>query len=278
MSHDGGGNEFVPHPIQTAGAAQQIAEQIRVGILRGQLRPGHRLPSEADMAAEYSVSRGTIRETMKLLSASQLVESSRGAGGGTFVRMPEPGRVAATLGDAVALWFSAGSTTLKEINDARVWIELGCVRFAAGARTDEDLAAIRATVEAMEEPGVELEPMLEIDLRFHVAVSRAAHNAALELAMSAIHLVRPFSNTMLMPYLSVPVIAAQHRAIYEAIEAGDASAAEAAHSLHMAHLDETRARALEERGAVDVPVTDLLEEAHPAFEAIREQILAPRRP
>ena len=45
----------------------------------------------------------------------------------------------------------------------------------------------------------------------------------------------------------------------------------------MAHLDETRARALEERGAVDMPVTDLLEEAHPAFEAIREQILAPRR-
>ena len=80
MSHDGGGNEFVPHPIQTAGAAQQIAEQLRVGILRGQLRPGDRLPSEADMAAEYSVSRGTIRETMKLLSASQLVESSRGAG------------------------------------------------------------------------------------------------------------------------------------------------------------------------------------------------------
>ena len=181
------------------------------------------------MAAEYSVSRGTIRETMKLLSASQLVESSRGAGGGTFVRLPEPGRVAATLGETVALWFSAGSTTLKEINDARVWIELGCVRFAAGARTDADLAAIRATVEAMEAPGVELEQMLEIDIRFHVAVSRAAHNAALELAMSAIHLVRPFSNTMLMPYLSVPVIAAQHRAIYEAIEAGDADAAEAAH-------------------------------------------------
>jgi GntR family transcriptional repressor for pyruvate dehydrogenase complex len=269
-------SEFVPQPIQTTGAAQQIAEQIRVGILKGQLRPGHRFPSEADMAADYSVSRGTIRETMKLLSASQLVESSRGAGGGTFVRLPEPGRVATTLGETVALWFSAGSTSLKEINDARAWIELGCVRFAATAATEADLAAVREAVEAMEAPGVELEQMLAIDIQFHVAVSRAAHNAALELAMSAIHLVRPYSNTMLMPYLDVATIAAQHRAIYKAIAAGDVMAAEAAHERHMAHLDETRRRALEERDVADLPVTDLLEEAHPAFEAIRERIL--RRP
>lgn len=269
-----GENAFVPRPIQTTTAAQQIAEQIRVGILKGQLQPGQRLPSEADLAAEYSVSRGTIRETMKLLSATQLVESSRGAGGGTFVRLPEPGRVAATLGDTIAMWFSAGSVTLKEINDARAWIELGCVRFAAAARSARDLEAIRATVDAMEEPGIDLEQMLAIDLRFHVAISRAAHNAGLELAMSAIHLVRPFSNTMLMPHLSIAAVADQHRAIFAGIEAGDVAAAEAAFDRHMAYLDDARRRALSEQGADDVPVAALLSEAHPAFEAIREQVIA----
>jgi DNA-binding GntR family transcriptional regulator len=64
---------FLPRPITTTSAAQQIAEQIRAAILRGQLPPGHRLPSESDLAAEYAVSRGTIRETMKLLSAAGLV-------------------------------------------------------------------------------------------------------------------------------------------------------------------------------------------------------------
>lgn len=270
-----GENAFVPQPIQTTTAAQQIAEQIRIGILKGQLRPGQRLPSEADLAAEYAVSRGTIRETMKLLSAKELVESSRGAGGGTFVRLPEPGRVAATLGDTIAMWFSAGSVTLKEINDARAWIERGCVRFAATARTDRDLDDLRRTVEAMEAPGIDLEQMLAIDLQFHVAVSRAAHNAGLELAMSAIHLVRPFSNTMLMPYLSIEAVASQHRAIYEGIVAADVDAAEAAFERHMRYLDDTRSRALSEQGAEDVPVADLLSEAHPAFEAIREQVIAP---
>lgn len=270
-----GENVFVPRPIETSTAAQQIAEQIRVGILKGQLRPGQRLPSEADLAAEYAVSRGTIRETLKLLSATQLVESSRGAGGGTFVRLPEPGRVTATLGDSIAMWFSAGSVTLKEINEARAWIELGCVRFATRARTDADLATIRAAVEAMEAPGVELEQMLAIDLDFHVAISRAAHNAGLELAMSAIHLVRPFSNTMLMPHLDISVIAEQHRAIYEALAAGDQPAAVAAFEDHMDHLAEARRRALEDQGADDVPIADLLSEAHPAFEAIRERIITP---
>lgn len=269
-----GENAFVPRPIQTTTAAQQIAEQIRVGILKGQLTPGQRLPSEADLATEYAVSRGTIRETIKLLSAAQLLESSRGAGGGTFVRLPEPGRVAATLGDTIAMWFSAGSVTLKEINDARAWIELGCVRFAATARTERDLEAIRTTVAAMEAPGIDLEQMLAIDLQFHVAVSRAAHNAGLELAMSAIHLVRPFSNTMLMPHLSIEAVASQHRAIFEGIEAADVEAAEAAFARHMAYLDGARRRALSEQGADDVPVADLLTEAHPAFEAIREHVIA----
>ncbi len=270
-----GENVFVPRPIETSTAAQQIAEQIRVGILRGQLRPGQRLPSEAELASEYSVSRSTIRETLKLLAATQLVESSRGAGGGTFVRLPEPGRVAATLGETIAMWFSAGTVTLKEINDARAWIELGCVRFAAAARSERDLDAIRATVEAMEQAGIDLERMLAIDLQFHVAVSRAAHNAGLELAMSAIHLVRPFSNTMLMPHLSIAAVAEQHRAIFAGIEAGDVAASEAAFQRHMGYLDEARARALAEHGADDVPVAALLSEAHPAFEAIRDYVLAP---
>ena len=44
---------------------QQIADAIRASILSGDLAAGHRLPSEVDLADEYGVSRGTVRETMK---------------------------------------------------------------------------------------------------------------------------------------------------------------------------------------------------------------------
>ncbi len=273
MADDPAGNSFVARPIQTTGAAKQIADQIRTGILLGQLPPGCRLPSEAELAAEFAVSRGTIRETMKLLSAAQLVESTRGASGGTFVRLPEPGTAAATMGDAIALWFNAGSTSLAEVNDAREWIERGCVVMAARNRNGADLEAIRAAVEAMEAPGLGMDDMLELDIDFHAAVSRAAHNAVMELAMNAIHLVRPYTNTMLLPVLEIETIAEQHRTIYEGIRGGDVPAARAAFDAHMAHLDDMREQALADRRPEDVRIAALSSEAHPQVERIRARLL-----
>jgi len=272
-------SQFVPRPITTTSAAQQIAEQIRLGILRGELPPGQRLPSEAELATEFAVSRGTIRETMKLLSAQRLVEATRGAAGGTFVRLPEPVDVAAAMGDTITLWFNAGSTSVAEVNDAREWIERACTIMAARHRTEAELESIRAAVEAMEAPGIEMDEMLEIDIDFHVAVSRAAHNAVLELAMNAIHIVRPYTNTMIMPLLSIPTIAQQHRAIFEAIAVCDEERARAAFDIHVAHLEEVRQRALADRRAEEVPVSELTHEAHPDVERIRARILGrPPRP
>jgi GntR family transcriptional repressor for pyruvate dehydrogenase complex len=260
---------FVAKPITTRSAAEQIAEQIRMAILRGQLEPGARLPSELDLAGDYGVSRGTIRETMKLLSAAQLVEATRGASGGTFVRLPEADRVAALIGESITLWFNAGSTSLAEVSAAREWIERGCVLQAAAHATDEQIAAIREQVEAMELPGIDLDEMLAIDIEFHGAVSRAAANAILELAMTAIHSVRPWTNTMLLPHLQVQPIAEQHRAIYEGIAAHDRDEAEAAFDRHMEYLAHVRERALADAREEDIRIAALSDEAHPALERLR---------
>jgi len=267
------GRGFAPRPITTASAASQIAEQLRTAIMRGDLQPGHRLPSELELAAEYAVSRGTIRETMKILSSAQLVETSRGAAGGTFVRVPEPGSVAAAMGDTISLWFAAGSTTLAEVNAARSWIERGCVMLATVNRDEDDLEALRRAVEAMEVPGITMDDMLAIDIDFHVAISRAAHNAVLELAMNAVHLVRPYTNTMLLPHLSIDAVARQHRAIYEAVRALDEAAAAAAFEAHMSYLTVLREQALADQRAEDVPIGTLQSEAHPEIERIRARVL-----
>jgi len=266
-------SRFVPHPITTMGAAQQIAEQIRLGIMRGELAPGERLPRELELAAEYSVSRGTIRETMKLLAAQHLVESTRGASGGTFVRLPEPENVAATMGDSISLWFNAGATSVAELNAARAWIERGCVVIAARSCQLADLEQIRVAVEAMEAPGIAMDDMLALDIDFHVAVCRAARNAILELAMTAIHIVRPYTNTMLVPLLDIASIARQHRAIYEAIASGDEQAAVQAFDAHIAYLDQARERALADQRPEDLRVAALTHEAHPQFERIRARVL-----
>jgi GntR family transcriptional repressor for pyruvate dehydrogenase complex len=264
---------FNARPISTRSAAQQIADQIRGGILGGELTPGERLPSEVDLADEFHVSRGTIRETMKILGAAQLVQPARGAGGGTFVRLPDPDVLAGSLAETLALWFNAGSTTMEEVEAARAWIEEGCVRIAAEVRDDRDLEEIRRAVEAMEPPPENADDALAIDLDFHIAVSRASHNAVLGLSMTAVHLVRPHTNTVLLPYLDFTVIAAQHRAVYEGIEARDPARAVAALRVHLAGLKDMRDRALAARPELAAGLAVLTAEAHPAVDIVRSRVL-----
>ena len=274
MGRETASEPFAPSTISTAGAAEQIAAQLREAIRRGQLEPGRRLPSEVELAAEYGVSRGTIRETFKLLASRGLVESTRGAAGGTFVRLPEPDRVAAVMGETISLWFNAGETSVAELTDARSWIERGCVKLATRDARAEDLEAIRVAVEAMEEPGLDMDAMLALDIDFHAAVSSAARNTVLELAMNAVLLVRPYTNTMLVPLLEIGTIARQHRVIYEAIAGGDAAEADAALDTHLGYLQKVREQALADQRPEDVPVAALTAEAHPAFERVRDRVLA----
>ena len=68
---------------------QRLADDIKAAILTGALAPGDRLV-EADLADQYEVSRGTVREAIRLLASQNLVETVRGRSGGTFVARVVP--------------------------------------------------------------------------------------------------------------------------------------------------------------------------------------------
>ena len=56
--------------------------------MRGELSRGERLPNEAVLAREFGVSRGTVREALRVLAAQNLIRTAKGAGGGSFVTLP----------------------------------------------------------------------------------------------------------------------------------------------------------------------------------------------
>ncbi|MGX6447633.1 FadR/GntR family transcriptional regulator [Patulibacter sp. S7RM1-6] len=266
MPPEPGDRRFRPRRLTRASAATQIADQVRDAILRGELTAGERLPPEPELADEFGVSRATVREAIKLLAAARLVESTRGAAGGTFIVLPDPAAVAESIGDTISLWFSSGSTSLAEVSEARESIERICVRLAAERRTDEDLAAIRRAVEDARGAGGDLDALLRHDLDFHIAICRAGKNAVLELPMTAIHLVRPWTNTVVYALLDGGAVADQHEAIAAGIAARDAARAEAAFDVHMAYLTELRSRALVEDPEGGVRLAALVDRpAHPAF-------------
>ncbi|WP_284748240.1 FadR/GntR family transcriptional regulator [Amycolatopsis sp. RTGN1] len=229
---------FVPRRIDTRGAAEQIAGELREEIAAGRWHPGDRLPAEWQLAEGYGVSRGTVREALRILTSRSLIRSTRGASGGTFVIAPRAEEIADQIGDYIVLHLRAGELTPAEVYHARRILERECVRLAAQHRTDDDLAAIAAPVERVRaDPDIDTDEWLAADVAFHTAIAAAAKNRILELAMTAVHAVRPRTNLPLRVALDRDTVWSQHSAIFEAIRDQRPVDAVAALEAHVDYLD-----------------------------------------
>ncbi|WP_158862037.1 FadR/GntR family transcriptional regulator [Leifsonia sp. AG29] len=262
-------NDFQPEQLGRKDASGQIARQLRNAISQGVWQPGERLPTEQELADTFDVARATAREGLKLLSATGLVISARGSNGGTFVAIPDAEEVAEQLSDAIQLWYRAGNVSLHDVDEARWVLEMQCVDLAARRRTDEDLSAISRPVEASRDLEMDIADWLDLDLEFHTAITKAAKNKILELAMTSVHLARPATNSVFVEYLDRESVTNQHEAIYLAIRDGDPDAARAAFQGHVSYLDQTRREALDQTDAADILVATLPEVRHSAAERPR---------
>lgn len=252
-----GERPFVPEQLERKDASGQIARQLRRAIGQGLWTPGERLPSELELGETFDVSRATAREALKLLSATGLVQSSRGSNGGTFVAVPDAETVAEQLSDSIRLWYRAGNVSLKDVDEARWVLEMHCVEMAAIRRTDEDLLAIARPVDASRDFEMDIVEWLDLDLEFHTAITKAAKNQILELSMKSVHLMRPATNTVFVELLDREKVTDQHEAIYLAIAAGDPAAGRAAFQAHIDYLDDVRREALADVSATEVIVSSL---------------------
>ncbi len=139
----------------------EVARLVENEIHARSLAPGSRLGTETELAARYGASRPAVREAVRLLVAANLVRASRGPGGGVFVAHVPAGGLARTVGGALETMLRAGITSLSELLEARMLIEvplagLAAVRadpetverlrqcLAAGARQSGDVSALRA--------------------------------------------------------------------------------------------------------------------------------------
>lgn len=246
--------DFEPNDVDSRSAAEQIAAQLHKALMAGSLQPGDRLPPEPELAEGFGVSRSTVREAVKLLRGQGLLETQRGSKGGHFVARPRAENIAAELGRTFAIWFDIGEISVAEVDEARHIVERACVRLAAARATPGDVAEMRQTIEAQSDPAISLQEFLDLDVRFHQSISTAARNHLLGLPMSAIHIVRPRTNSLIQKHDRERVVA-QHTALLDAIEAHDPDAAESAILDHMSFLEAQRQEGLESSLA-DLPQVD----------------------
>lgn len=223
--------------------ASELVERLGDRIRDGRLPEGAKLPTEAEIVAEFGVSRTVVREAISRLQAAGLVETRHGIG--TFVL---------GLGEGSA--FRVDRETLKTLRDVvallelRIGIETEAAALAALRRTDANLAAMRhalkAFIDAVESGGSAVGP----DFQFHLEIARATQNDHFtrlisSLGASVIPRARLDGAQGMdddrRDYLRR--VNSEHDSIVDAIAAGDADAARAAMRTHLANSRERRRRA-----------------------------------
>jgi GntR family transcriptional regulator, transcriptional repressor for pyruvate dehydrogenase complex len=213
-----------------------VLAHVEERIAAGQLKVGDRLPAERDLAAALGVSRSAVREAIRMLEAMGTVVQGTGSG-------PDAGTVlAAAPGDAlthlVSLHVMLASIGTADVVRVRIALERESTRLAAKHARAADHAAMLEQVAAMADPAIGPGEFNDRDTAFHLAIAEASGNVLLAQLTTALRTaMRPTLLRALQAGPDFPAVAArlaaEHRAILEAIRDGDGELAAARVEAHI---------------------------------------------
>ncbi|UZJ30396.1 FadR/GntR family transcriptional regulator [Streptomyces endophytica] len=215
--------------LQAAGRrslVDTVVDALRAQLTAGEWPVGSRIPTEHALAEQLQVGRNTVREAVRVLVHAGMLRSRQGEG--TFVVST------ADPGDILRGVRRAG---IRDVLELRIALEAEAARLAALRHRPDDLERMRAALNAQAEltdasgqPGSgSLELYADHDIAFHQAVVDAAHNTALTATYGWFSSsVREALVSALDDQAMPKIVHGDHRAVLDAIAAGDPDAAERA--------------------------------------------------
>jgi DNA-binding FadR family transcriptional regulator len=217
---------------------EHVEEQLREAILSGTFGQGDKLPTEAELARQFAVSRTTVREALRSLAAAGLISKVPGVAGGSFVQSIDHRALGSALGASLDAILRLGSVTRDEVAQMRRLLELPAAALAAEHRTETDLERL-SEILARESRAEAGDPALaDLDVSFHSAVAEASGNRVLASVVAALHRVARPAAALEAASPAGRAAAAHHRAVADAVAAGDATAAADAMAAHLDWLRE----------------------------------------
>ncbi|GGN39003.1 GntR family transcriptional regulator [Streptomyces kronopolitis] len=233
--------------LQAAGRrslVDTVVDALRAQLAAGEWTVGSRIPTEHALAEQLEVGRNTVREAVRVLVHAGMLRSRQGEG--TFVVST------ADPGDIMRGVQRAG---IRDVLEVRIALEAEAARLAALRHEPADLARMRAALDAQTDladaegqpHADQLELYADHDIAFHRAVVEAAHNTALTATYGWFSSsVREALVSALDDRAMPRILHGDHRAVMDAIAAGDPEAAERA----------TRALLEKPKRAVEALLTD----------------------
>ena len=220
--------------------ATEVAMTRLIDLIRsGKLGPGDRLPPQRQLTGMLGLSYTIVREALRGLAAMGLIEIHHGQG--VFVKSVSP----EMLIEPEALFFLLEKEALTQAIEVRRILEVECIGLAAERATEEDLAKLRESLEAMKQAAPGPLPLAHSPA-FHLALAEASHNQVLvHMMRSFIRLIDQASSRIarVVPG-AIDIEFLQHQALYEAVALRDPKKARRRMILHIAEAERHLKQAL----------------------------------
>jgi DNA-binding FadR family transcriptional regulator len=233
-------------PIQKRKLYQEVLDRLMLRIQTGEIAPGAQLPPERELMEQYGVGRPAVREALQALERSGIVEISHGERARVVV--PSAQQLIQQIAGGARHLLQMQPETLEHLKQARIFLEEGTARMAAERATADDVADLRARIQAHRDSLPRLDEFLSHDMAFHRAIARISGNPIFPAIVEAIF---QWAREDYQPLVRAPgaeqLTLAEHTRLVDAIEAHDPDAAAAAVRAHLARSNELYRRIEESR-------------------------------
>ncbi|WP_199432350.1 FadR/GntR family transcriptional regulator [Qaidamihabitans albus] len=219
-------------------------EAIKQMIVDGELRPGDRLPREADLADRLGLSRNSLREAVRALSLIHVLDVRQGDG--TYVTSLEPGILLDAMGFVVD--FHRDDTVLQFLEVRRI-LEPAATAMAAGRMTQQEIEGLSVLLDSLgDRPTVE--QLVANDVEFHARIAAGSGNQVLCSLLESLSSRTQRARTWrgLTQEAAVERTVAEHRAIQQALAARQAEVARSWATVHIAGVEQWLRLALTDHG------------------------------
>ena len=161
--------------------SDELAEKLSQWIFR-EFKAGDRLPPEIELAKHYGVSRSTMRESLKILTAEGIITRGRE---GTFISE----KVKESLIKPLSLMVNMEVGNIKNLIELRKILEVAAISAASERANQECIEELKRIQWKMKEPGISMDRLQQLDIEFHNTIARATGNGMLTELLNAIRCV-----------------------------------------------------------------------------------------
>ncbi|MDJ0335725.1 FadR/GntR family transcriptional regulator [Salinibacterium sp. G-O1] len=211
----------------------EAIQKIKAMIVSGELAPGDRLPPEKELSERLGLSRSSMREAVKALEVIRVLDVRRGDG--TYVTSLEPQLLLEAISFVIDLHDDA---SILEIFEVRRMLEPAATAMAARTIDATGVSKLREDVASVD-PETDVENLVRHDVQFHRDIVGLSGNSYLASLIDTLtsSTIRARLWRGLTEAGSVARTLAEHDAIVDALESGDAELAQALATVHIAGVE-----------------------------------------